>query len=318
MLMKEIFLDKNENPFDIPENIKYEFMEFIKKGSMNRYPEKGLPELLEKIGDFNGFNRDNIIVGNGSDELLNMLIERAHGNIVINPPTFEMYGFYANNYGYKTVNIPLNENYSINVDEIKKNSNAKLIVICSPNNPTGNLINKNDIKEVLDMGIPTILDNAYYEFSGEEYTSLLDDYENLIILRTFSKAFSMAGLRIGYGIGNKNFIEPMKKTQAPFYMNILSAKLAEIMIDNYSYVKERIKYIIEERERMYHAIKQISDDSRANFLFLNRDIYDYMEKSNIHIRKLPQLEGHSRITVGTKEENDAAIKAIKGYIDENQ
>ncbi|MEM0139864.1 MAG: histidinol-phosphate transaminase [Ferroplasma sp.] len=313
--MDEIFLDKNENPFDIPENIKYEFMEYVKKGNMNRYPEKGLPGLLEKIGDFTGFNRNNIIAGNGSDELLNMLIERAHGNIVINSPTFEMYRFYANNYGYKTVDIPLKEDFSLNVEEIKKNGDAGLIVICSPNNPTGNLINKNDIQSVLDMGIPTILDNAYYEFSGEDYTGLLADYQNLIILRTFSKAFSMAGLRVGYGIANEKFIDTLKKTQAPFYLNILSAKLAEIMIDNYNVVEERVRYIINERERVYHAIKEISEDSRANFLFLNRDIYDYMEHKNIHIRKLPQLNGHSRITIGTQEENNIAIKAIKSYIE---
>ncbi len=312
-----VYLDKNENAFDIPENVKYEFMEYIKKTNLNRYPEKGLPSLLEKIGDFSGFNDENIIVGNGSDELLNILINQAKGDILINTPTFEMYNFYANNYGYNTVNVPLKSDFSLDTENIINKNNIKLIIICSPNNPTGNLIDMGQVEQILELGIPTILDNAYYEFSGEDYTDLLNKYDNLIILRTFSKAFSMAGLRIGYGIANKNVISNIKKLQAPFYMNVLSAKLAEIMIDNYSTVQEHVKYIINERERFYNAVKEIAYDSKANFLFLKKDLYSYMEKHDIIIRKLPLLKDRSRITVGKKEENDIAIDAIKEYISKN-
>ncbi len=312
-----VYLDKNENAFDIPENVKYEFMEYIKKTNLNRYPEKGLPSLLEKIGDFSGFNDENIIVGNGSDELLNILINQAKGDILINTPTFEMYNFYANNYGYNTVNVPLKSDFSLDTENIINKNNIKLIIICSPNNPTGNLIDMEQVEQILELGIPTILDNAYYEFSGEDYTDLLNKHDNLIILRTFSKAFSMAGLRIGYGIANKNVISNIKKLQAPFYMNVLSAKLAEIMIDNYSTVQEHVKYIINERERFYNAVKEIAYDSKANFLFLKKDLYSYMEKHDIIIRKLPLLKDRSRITVGKKEENDIAIDAIKEYISKN-
>ncbi len=312
-----VYLDKNENAFDIPENVKYEFMEYIKKTNLNRYPEKGLPSLLEKIGDFSGFNDENIIVGNGSDELLNILINQAKGDILINTPTFEMYNFYANNYGYNTVNVPLKSDFSLDTENIINKNNIKLIIICSPNNPTGNLIDMEQVEQILELGIPTILDNAYYEFSGEDYTDLLNKHDNLIILRTFSKAFSMAGLRIGYGIANKNVISNIKKLQAPFYMNVLSAKLAEIMIDNYSTVREHVKYIINERERFYNAVKEIAYDSKANFLFLKKDLYSYMEKHDIIIRKLPLLKDRSRITVGKKEENDIAIDAIKEYISKN-
>lgn len=312
-----IYLDKNENPFDVPDNVKYEFMEYIKKAGLNRYPEKGLPSLLEKIGDFSGFNGENIIVGNGSDELLNIIINHAKGNILVNTPTFEMYNFYANNYGYNTINVPLKDDFSLDTEKIFSEKDVKLIIICSPNNPTGNLIDKEQIEQILDLRIPTIIDNAYYEFSGEDYTDLLNNYDNLIILRTFSKAFSMAGLRIGYGIANKNVISNFKKLQAPFYMNVLSAKLAEIMMDNYSTVQEHVKYIINERERFYNAIKDISYDSKANFLLLKKDLYSYMEKHDIMIRKLPSMKGYSRITIGKKEENDLAINIIKEYISKN-
>ncbi|KPV47189.1 histidinol phosphate aminotransferase [Acidiplasma aeolicum] len=313
--MKEIFLDKNENAFDIPENLKYELMEYIKKTPFNRYPEKGLPTLLEKIGDFLGFNQENIIAGNGSDELLNLIISSSRGNVLINSPTFEMYSFYAKNYGRGITDIPLRDDFSIDVDAIKKAGNTGLIVICSPNNPTGNLISKNDIQEVLDLNIPTILDNAYFEFSEEDYTPMINDYDNLIILRTFSKAFSMAGLRVGYGIASEKTASVLKSLQAPFYLNILSAKMAEIMIDNYSYVREKIKYIIDERERVYRHVKDIAYESRANFLYLRHDLYDFMEKKGIHIRKLPLVKDRSRITIGTKEENDIAINAMNEFME---
>ena len=120
-----IYLDKNENAFDIPENIKYEFMEYIKKTNLNRYPEKGLPSLLEKIGDFSGFNGDNIIAGNGSDELLNIIIHQAKGNILVNTPTFEMYQFYANNYGYDTINVPLKSDFSLDTENITNKNNIQ-------------------------------------------------------------------------------------------------------------------------------------------------------------------------------------------------
>ncbi len=312
--MNDIFLDKNENPFDIPDSIKYQLLEYIKKTKLNRYPEKGLPMLLEKIGDFLGVTGENIIAGNGSDELLSLIIGDVRGNIVINTPTFEMYSFYAKNFDYNTINIPLNDDFSINTDSIMSKKNAKLIILCSPNNPTGNIIKRSDVEKILDMNIPTVLDNAYFEFSGEEYIDLIDDYDNLIILRTFSKAFSMAGLRVGYGIANKNLAKKLKEKQSPFYLNLLSSKMAEIMIDNYSTVQEHLRYIIDERERVYRHIKELAYPSRANFLLLKRDIYDYMRKNGVYIRKLPFMDNSSRLTIGKREENDIAIKLIEDYI----
>ena len=266
--MDDIFLDKNENPFDIPESIKYQLLEYIKNTAMNRYPEKGLPHLLEKIGNFLGLNGENIIAGNGSDELLNLIIGNAKGDIVINTPTFEMYSFYAKNFDYNTINIPLNDDFSIDTDSILSKKNAKLIILCSPNNPTGNIIKRSDIEKVLSMNIPTILDCAYLDFSGEDYIDLIDDYDNLIILRTFSKAFSMAGFRVGYGIANESMAKKLRGKQSPFYLNLLSSKMAEIMLDNYSIVQEHVKYIIDERERVYRNIKDLSYPSHANFLLL--------------------------------------------------
>ena len=314
--MEEIYLDKNENPFNVPEKVKKEFISYAKDADFNRYPEKGLPSLIKKLAGLTGFSSENIIAANGSDELLDILIRHAEGNIVVSSPTFEMYSFYARNYGHRAIDVPLRSDFSLDVNGILAQKDAKLVVICSPNNPTGNLIDRESIKKILDSGVTTILDNAYYEFSGEDYTDLIVKYSNLIILRTFSKAFSLAGMRVGYGIADSKFISEIKKLQAPFYMNILSAKMAEIMIDNYSLVVEKIKYIVEERERVYNEIKDIAYPSSANFLLLKKDLYGYMEENGIHIRKLPLVKDRSRLTIGTKEENDRAIEAIKKYIKE--
>jgi histidinol-phosphate aminotransferase len=312
--MEEIHLNTNENPFNIPEKIRDEFVKYVKTADFNRYPERGLPGLIGKLGRFTGFSSENIIVGNGSDELLDILIKHAGGNIVVSSPTFEMYSFYARNYGYKLIDVPLKADFSLDAGGILKEKDAKLVIICSPNNPTGNLIDRESIKSVLDSGVTTVLDNAYFEFSGEDYTDLIKKYHNLIILRTFSKAFSLAGMRVGYGIAEKDLIEELRKLQAPFYMNILSAKIAEIMIDNYGFIEERVKYIVSERERVYNEIKEIAYPSKANFLMIKKDIYDYMEGNGIHIRKLPLVKDRSRLTIGTEEENNIAIDAIQKYL----
>ena len=312
--MKEIYLDKNENPFNIPDTIKEKFINYVNTANFNRYPEKGVPSLIEKLGKFTGLGSESIIASNGSDELLDMLIKRANGDIVISSPTFEMYSFYANNYGNMAVDVPLKSDFSLNASEIIKHRDAKLIIICSPNNPTGNLIDRDSIKTVLESGITAVLDNAYYEFSGEDYKDLLKKYNNLIILRTFSKAFSLAGMRVGYGMSNPDLMSELKKLQAPFYMNILSAKLAEIMLENYEPVKDKINYIVSERKRVYSELKDIAYNSDTNFLMLKKDLYDYLATKGIHIRKLPLVKDRSRITIGTAEENNILISAIREYI----
>jgi histidinol-phosphate aminotransferase len=314
--MKEIYLDKNENPFNIPDAIREKFIDYVRNADFNRYPEKGLPSLIEGLGKFTGLGLERVIASNGSDELLDMLIKRAGGDIVISSPTFEMYSFYAKNYGHNAIDVPLNDDFSLNAAEIIKHRDAKMVVICSPNNPTGNLIDRDRIKTVLESGVTTVLDNAYYEFSGEDYTDLLKKYDNLIILRTFSKAFSLAGMRVGYGMANPDLMGELKKLQAPFYMNILSAKLAEIMIGNYGLIKEKVEYIVRERKRVYGELKDIAYNSDANFLMLKKDLYDYLAGKGIHIRKLPLVKDRSRITIGTAEENNILVSAIRDYIND--
>ncbi|SMD31049.1 pyridoxal phosphate-dependent aminotransferase [Picrophilus oshimae] len=304
-----IFLDKNENPFDVPEKIKQDFIEFVKRAGFNRYPERGLPDLLNAISDLTGYDADNLIAGNGSDELLERIISNSE-SILISTPTFEMYSFYANNYNKRLINVPLKNDFNIDAERIVE-SDAETVIICSPNNPTGNLQNIDDIKYILDSGKNVVIDNAYYEFSGYDYKGLVDSYDNLILLRTFSKAFSMAGLRIGYGISKSSIIKDIKRKMPPFYMNILSEGIVRLAVDNYKLIEDRINYIIKERSRVYNEISDMAFKSDANFLLLKKDLYDYMMKNGVMIRKLPLMPGYSRITIGSEDENNVAIKLIK-------
>ena len=147
--------------------------------------------------------------------------------------------------------INLIRSHSSGIGEPLDIETVKSVMLVRANNPSGNLMDRESIQKVLDSGVTTILDNAYYEFSGEDYTDLQAKYKNLIILRTLSKAFSLAGMRIGYGIADSGFISELKKLQSPFYMNILSARMAEIMIDNYDLIGEKIRYIINESRTFF-------------------------------------------------------------------
>ena len=314
----KIWLDKNENPFDLPDEIKEEIFEELRKTPFNRYPHITSMPLREAIAEFYGLDSKNIAVGNGGDELLSYLIRIFEGDyIVTTPPTFGMYYFYAKLNEIPVVEVPLDKKFTINGDMIaEKAKKASIIFIASPNNPTGNTQPREEILKVLDSGVPVVLDEAYAEFSGKSRIDLLAEYENLIILRTFSKAFSLAGVRAGYFLASEEIVDALYRIKSPFSLNSLTMATAKVMLRHYDLVKERVNYIIKERERIYRELKDYAYPSEANFLLMHLDAYEYHLERSIVVRKLGgRLEGHIRVTVGKKEENDELIKALKEFIE---
>jgi histidinol-phosphate aminotransferase len=311
----KIWLDKNESPFDLPKEVKEELLEEMKKVRFNRYPHIHSDTLREKIAEFLSFGKDNIIVGNGSDGLIPLFLQLFEGeHVVISSPTFGMYDFFARLLGIRTVDVPLGENFELqNVEDHTKN--AKVVFICSPNNPTGNAQSREKIVSILETGVPVILDEAYVEFSGTSNIDLVKKYENLMVLRTFSKAFGLAGLRVGYAVGNEDVIKLIKGIKAPFNLNSLSAKAVEFMIDRYDLVKKNIEFIVKERERTLKSIGTHAYPSKANFLLVNLNAYDFLLSRGIVVRRLSgRLRGMIRITVGRREENDAVVEALKEFL----
>jgi len=312
----KIWLDKNENPFDIPTEIKEEILEELKNIPFNRYPHITADPLREKIAEFLGFEKGNIIVGNGSDELISLILKLFEGDhIVISSPTFGMYDFFAKLEGIDLVDVPLDERFKLqNVEDYAEN--AKAIFICSPNNPTGNTQEREKIISILETGAPVVLDEAYIEFAEGSNVDLVNEYDNLIVLRTFSKAFGLAGVRVGYAVTSKEIIDYLNRIKPPFALNSLSMRIAELTLDHYDLVKQNINYIIKERDRIYKEFKGYVYPSEANFLLMKLNAYEFLLEKGIVVRKLGgRLDGHIRVTIGKKEENDELIKALKEFLE---
>ncbi|MFW5945386.1 MAG: histidinol-phosphate transaminase [Candidatus Natronoplasma sp.] len=314
-----IHLDKNESPFDLPKDIKNEIFEECRDIQLNRYPPL-TPETLEKkIADYVGCSEKKISVGNGSDALLPLLFELFKADqVVISTPTFSMYSFYAKRKGLEINNSPLDENFVITSiwETLEKPS---IICICSPNSPTGNVQSRNRIIEALESNNVVILDEAYVEFSGESTIDLIDEYDNLIVLRTLSKAFGLAGIRVGYAVGPVKVIECLNKIRSPFNQDILSTKIAERVLECTEMIKDNVKKIVAERERIFKRFEEYAYPSQSNFILIDLDAYEYLKDKGIHVRKMDgRLEGMIRVTVGKKKENDELIAELEKFIEVSQ
>ncbi|AFK23219.1 histidinol-phosphate transaminase [Pyrococcus sp. ST04] len=315
-----IWLDKNENPFDVPLEIKEEIFWKLRALEFNRYPHITSLPLREKLAEFLGFDVNNIAVGNGSDELINYLVRMFEGKYIITtPPTFGMYSFYSKLYGIPIVEIPLDEDFHINGDEIaEKSRDALAVFIASPNNPTGNLQPEEEILKVVETGVPVVVDEAYVEFAGKSLLDKVLEYPNLILLRTFSKAFGLAAIRAGYMVASDEVINAIYRIKSPFSVSSVTMIIAETLLDHYEVVEERVKFIVAERERMFRELRDYAYPSDANFLLIKLDAYEYLLSKGIVVRKLSgRLSGHIRVTIGRRDENDEVISALKEFAGDN-
>ncbi|EEB74158.1 histidinol-phosphate transaminase [Thermococcus sp. AM4] len=309
-----IRLDKNESPYDLPDWVKEEIFEELRELDFNRYPHITSMPAREAIAEFYGLSPDNVAVGNGSDELLSYLVRLFEGNhIITTPPTFGMYSFYARLNGVPVVEVPLREDFTIDGEAIaKKAENARAIFIASPNNPTGNLQPEEEIVRVLETGRPVILDEAYAEFAGKSLWKLIEDYKNLVVLRTFSKAFGMAGIRAGYMLAGEEVVDALYRIKSPFSVGIMTMTAVRVALRHADLMERRVRKIVEERERMRRKLGELAYPSDANFLLVKLDAYEELLKRGIVVRKLSgRLEGHIRVTVGRRWENDAFLKAVR-------
>ena len=321
-----IFLDANENSLgspidDITENI-------------NRYPDPQQLELKEKLSKVKGVPVENIFLGNGSDEAIDILFrafcEPGKDKAIVCPPTYGMYEVSAaiNDVEVKKINL-LAETFQLDAENVIAaiDEKVKLIFLCCPNNPTGNGVKWSDIKSILEKfnGI-MVIDEAYINFAS--YKSLiteLPNYPNLVILQTLSKAWGMAGLRVGMAFASKQIIDVFNKIKPPYNINVVSQQLAREALENVEQVNEFIKEIVVEREKLVASLKKFSFikkiyPSEANFLLIKvedaKKLFLYLQERQIIVRdrsKAPLCEGCLRITVGTKEENRKLIEVLKSF-----
>jgi len=327
-----IRLDANENPFRLQEPLKKKLLEEMGKIDFNRYPVAGSPGLRERFADYFGVDRDMIMLGNGSDELIQILCLALKGNIngvLVPSPTFAMYKIIAVNTGNQVVEVPLDSNFDLDTKSIlgKMQKNFPALVFLSyPNSPTGNLFSCAKIESILQKtcGV-VVVDEAYAAFAGETLVPLLKKYDNLIILKTLSK-LGMASMRLGFIIGNKDIIAELDKVRLPYNINSLSQIAADFFLDYQMEFAYQVKEVVESREDLYLALKQIEGikpyPSRANFIYFScifdsNRIYAHLTAEGIYVKNLnkpPQMTNCMRVTVGNLEENAAFIEALKSGI----
>jgi histidinol-phosphate aminotransferase len=319
----KILLDANENSLGSPLTKWY-----------NRYPDPYQKQLKEKLAFVKQIAANQIFIGNGSDECIDILFrtfcEPGKDNIIICPPTYPMYEVSAYINDIAVQNAPLLSDYQLNVAHIEQlvNAHTKIIWICSPNNPTGNSLDRIDIETILNHfdGV-VVIDEAYINFSKQKsFVQSLIDYPNLVVLQTLSKAWGLAGLRLGMCFANPDIIGYMNKVKAPYNINIVTQELALQALEEVGQVNDMIKLLVDMRNAlaeviasMPHVIQVFPSDT--NFILVKipkaRALYEYLLSQGIIVRDRSALElceDSLRITVGTEQENTALVDAMYQWI----
>jgi histidinol-phosphate aminotransferase len=320
-----IKLDANENPYGCSPRVQQALAEYR---YWQTYPDAGQTKLREQLQEYTGIDASHIVAANGSGELLDdllcLFIEP--GDEVINcVPTFDLYRLRTLINKGKLINVPRNEDFTINVSAVKAaiTARTKLIIIANPNSPTGTITPKADILELLNTKVPLLVDEAYYEFCGETIAPLVSQYKNLMVLRTFSKWAGLAGLRIGYGIFPPEVAGYLLKIKLPYNVNVAAQVAVQETLKDIDYLMGKVKAIIAERERLFSELEKIKwlkpFPSQANFIFclvLNgkaRELHQELQNRGILVRYFDQpfLQNGIRISVGKPEDTDVLIKALK-------
>jgi histidinol-phosphate aminotransferase len=332
----EINLSGNESPFDLPQEIKDKFKEKFDQHDINRYPEIYSERLQQTLADYlsreleKKVSTEEILIGNGSDEILDILIRtfvEPDDVVLSQAPTFSMYKYFTQLSGgrYEALSLAKNFNYQ-NIKEKIDELNPKIIFFCSPNNPTGGLLEKEMVLKVAKyFSGPILVDEAYADFSELDFMLDVKNYPNLAVSRTFSKAFGLAGIRFGYLYGNKVLVEELKKVLKPYNLNSLTDIIACLILENDDIIKERINFIKKERQKLYQKLNQYQKwqiyPSMANFLYIEgqktMEFKKILNQQGIKIRSYESEPPAIRITIGSREENKAVLKAFAEFKKQN-
>jgi len=319
-----IFLDANENPIGSGNLVK----------AWNRYPDPLQLQIKTQLTQIKCCAEDQIFIGNGSDEAIDLLMRMscASGlhNIIICPPTYGMYEVSASINNISINRVSLNSDYQLNVTEILKeiNPSTRLIFICSPNNPTGNKINRDSIYQILDAyktGF-VVIDEAYIDFSDEpSFINELTKYPQLIILQTLSKAYGLASLRLGMAFANPQIIALLNKIKPPYNIGGATQEIVQKALSDKQFVVDAIKLISDEKLKLIHELEKIPQvkktyTSHSNFLLVNfekaQELFDYLINEKVITRNrsnVPLCEESIRITIGLPAENRALLQKIKSF-----
>ena len=323
-LTEGIKLDANENTYPVLEALKTHMSEWVKTMPINYYPDTESTRLRGALAKYYGLEAQNVLCGVGSDQIIDCLMRSTLevGEAILVPtPSFSMYKLTAKiNHGI-SIEVPLKEDFSYDVDQIEAvmlEQKPKLTILCNPNNPTGSVISLEDIERLAknEVGL-LVVDEAYQEFGGESAVKLLSKYPRLIVLRTFSKAFALAGSRVGYALGHKEVIEMINKVKPPYNLNCFSLEMATWVIEHEDLFRPMINQIIASREDFMQYLTKASYTvypSATNFIWAKGPyaLDTLLKDEQIYIKRfMYKDELYYRISIGTKSEMEQVKKRLE-------
>lgn len=332
-----IKVNANESTLNLPPLVEERVINRLALLAFNRYPNEEYYSLVEQIAKNFSVDVSQILLGGGSSEIIEKVFHAFGGagrKIIFPQPSFSMYKIYAKAADADGVPFALDERFNLDVDAfIKKirESNASLAVVCNPNNPTGNALTPAQVEKIAaSIDCAFLLDEAYVEFYGRSAVNLVAKYPNLIVARTFSKAYGMAGARVGYMIAQAEVTRMINKTFMPYHMNVLTLAAADIVYQMRDEFVPRLQMIIAERKRIRERLEKIRGvevfPSETNFLLIRlaraEELKNYLESLDIGIRYFAPnsfgLKNCLRISIGTRMENDEVFAAIKNFLEAGQ
>lgn len=322
-----ILLNANESPYPLPASLREAIKAGIDAIAFHRYPDDSAASLRRAYGSYLHADADQILFGNGSDEMIGFLI----GN-VIQPgkrvytlcPDFSMYDYYTAVHGGVIISYPCDGDQEFSLSDFiayGKQHEVDMILFSNPNNPTGRWLTNEDIHQILEAfpAIPVIVDEAYGEFAPSSVVCDLDRYDNLIVLRTLSKAFGIAAVRCGCMITNAKAMKQLRPHKVPYNVNSLTQMIAELILSHCEHMEQNVREIIAQRELLYESLRKLSTQdfkifpSQANFLYgkttRKQELLEALHKRDIHIRDYTDSDAF-RITIGTPDENNRIIETF--------
>jgi histidinol-phosphate aminotransferase len=318
-------LDGNENPYGPSPNVAERLGDFA---TYHIYPDPAQRSVREAIGQYVGVDAEQIVLGSGSDEMLDLaaMLFLSPGDGVVNcPPTFGMYEFLGRVYDARVVDVPRNEDFSLDASSLERalSDGVKLLYLASPNNPTGNVLPREQLLRLLEYPVVLVIDEAYAEFAGESAVDLIGSFDNLIVVRTFSKWAGLAGLRAGYAVIPQPLVEVVWKVKIPYNLSVASEQAILASLEDRRTLEKHVQLVVEERERMFALLEKLPFvrpfPSAGNFILSEirgipaRDVRDRLRQKGILIRYFdsPGLRNCIRITVGRPHDTDRVIEALQ-------
>ena len=328
----EIRLDANESFLTFPKEIEDEMVDALRNSALNRYPDPMATKLVDGFSKYFNVNPDCVTAGNGSDEIISVIMNaflQKGDKILTLEPDFSMYRFYAEIAECESVKYQKDENLDVNIDDVITMANkekVRIVIFSNPCNPTSRIVTKDDVRKLINsVDSLVVLDEAYMDFAGDE--SLLgefENYDNLIILKTCSKALGSAALRLGFAVANKTLTNVIRAVKSPYNVNSVSQAIGEVLFSHPDYIDDCIKTVVESKKSLYNELIKIESDkiekiyeTHTNFVFMKvknaKSVFEKMKGNSIIIRNMGD---YLRITAGTEYENEKMLETFKKVLEE--